>query len=73
MMYVDSVNCMTCERRHLYFSRYIEKYGHNYDGCGLTYELGIHLFQDRLIYMNNPFKYGFNNYKGEVHKIWAEG
>ena len=64
-MYVDGVNCMNCERRHPDFSRDTEQYVHKLIGCGLIYELGMHLFQGRLIWMNGPFKNGANNDKGD--------
>ena len=43
------------------FSRDTEQYDHKFNGCGITYEIGAHLFQDSLIWMNGPFKDGANN------------
>ena len=62
-MYVDGVNSMICELHHPYFSWDTEQYYHNYNGCGLTYNVGMKLFQDRLICMNGPFKARSNNDK----------
>ena len=55
---VDGVHFMTFERRHPDFSRDTEKYDNKSNGCGLTYEIGTHIYQDRIIWMNEPFKYG---------------
>ena len=63
VMYVDGVNSMICELHHPDFSRDTDQYYHNYNGCGLTYNLEMNLFQDRLICMNVPFKSRSNNYK----------
>ena len=63
-MCLEVMNCITFECRNPEFSRDKELYYHKSNGCGLTYELGTHLFQDRIICMNSPFKYGANNDKG---------
>ena len=64
MMYVDGVDSITCERFHPEFSRDTKQYDNKPNECGITYELGTHLFQDSLILMNGPFKYGANNVRG---------
>ena len=64
MIYVDGLNCMTCEPRHPDFSRDIEKYDHKYNVFGLTYEIRMHLFWYRLIWINGPFKFGGNSDRG---------
>ena len=65
---MDGVNCMTCEHRHPEFCMDTERYDHKSNSCGLTYVLGAHIFQYRLIWMNGPFKAGANNYKGNFVK-----
>ena len=56
---------MTGEHCQPDFSRDTEQYNNELNGCILTYELGTHLFQYRLIWMNCPFKYGANNDRGD--------
>ena len=61
---MDGVNCMTFERCHPDFYRDTEKYDHKLNGCGLNYDIGMHLFQDGLIWINGPYKSGDNNDRG---------
>ena len=68
MMYVDGVDCITCERFHPEFYRDTKQYDNKSNGCGITYELGTHHFQDRIIWTNGPFKYGANDDKGNFLK-----
>ena len=65
MIYVEGVDCITCERFHPEFSRDTKQYDNKPNECGITYELGTHIFQDSVIWMNGPLKYGGNNYKGD--------
>ena len=62
---MDGVNCMTFERCHPDFYRDTEKYDHKLNGCGLNYDIGMHLFQDGLIWINGPYKSGANNDRGD--------
>ena len=65
---MESVSCMTRGRCQLEFYRDTERYDQKYNGCGITYKIGTHLFDDRLIWMNRPFKDGANNDKGNFVK-----
>ena len=66
--YVDGAIFMTCERFHPEFYRDTKRYDQKSNGCGITYDIGDHIFQDRLIWTNGPFKAGSNNEKGNFAK-----
>ena len=54
VMCVDGVNCMICERHHPEFSRDTEQHDHKYNGCGLTYNLGMNILGKAHMY-ERPF------------------
>jgi hypothetical protein len=49
---VDGVHCRTYEARK---KPTASIYSHKYQGPALSYELGISVFEDRLVWINGPF------------------
>lgn len=61
VMTVDGTHCWIQEPEHPTWSRDQSYYSHKYNKAGIGYELGIHLWQSRLIWMNGPHKAGKND------------
>lgn len=61
IMTVDGVHCATYEPNHPVFSMDPKYYSHKKKRAGLCYELGIHLYESKLIWMNGPFPSGRND------------
>lgn len=61
LMTVDGVHCATNEPIHADFSKDKAYFSHKKKRAGLCYELGIDLYESKLIWMNGPFKAGRND------------
>jgi hypothetical protein len=59
---VDGVHCHVNEPRHPTLSKNPKYYSHKSGQAGVDYELGISVFENRLVWMNGP-------YKASVHDI----
>ena len=55
---VDGVHCWIEEPEHPTWSRDTTFFSHKYNKAGIGYELGLHLWESRLIWMNGPHKAG---------------
>jgi len=64
VMSVDGTNCAINEPTHPTFSQDKTYFSHKHKRSGLTYELGIHLYESKLIWMKGPIPAGQNNDKG---------
>ena len=53
---VDGTNCLINEPIHPELSMDPDYYSHKHHDAGFSYELGISLYESRLIWMNGPFK-----------------
>jgi hypothetical protein len=58
---VDGTHCWVQEPQHPSWSQDREYYSHKYNKAGLNYELGISLWQSRLVWMKGPTKAGAND------------
>jgi hypothetical protein len=61
VMTVDGTHCWIQEPGHPTWSRDTTFFSHKYNKAGIGYELGIHLWESRLIWMNGPHKAGKND------------
>jgi len=61
IMTVDGTHSKTNEPIHPVFSQDKEYFSHKHKTSGLSYELGIHLFESKLIWMNGPIRAGSND------------
>jgi hypothetical protein len=55
---VDGVHCKVFEPKHPTLSKNKEYYSHKFNSSAVDYELGISVFDHRLVWMNGPFKAG---------------
>lgn len=55
---VDGVHCRINEPKHPVYSKNKEYYSHKFNSAGLSYEIGIEIFRDRVAWINGPFKAG---------------
>lgn len=60
---VDGTHCWIQEPKHPTWSMDPEYYSHKYGKAGLCYELGISLWEGRLVWLNGPFPAGFSDRK----------
>jgi hypothetical protein len=51
---VDGVHCKIHEPKHPYYSKNPEFYSHKFNQAGLTYELGIHVYENKLVWLKGP-------------------
>jgi hypothetical protein len=58
---VDGTHCWIQEPQHPTWSQDRKYYSHKYNKAGLNYELGISLWQSRLVWMKGPTKAGGND------------
>jgi hypothetical protein len=58
---VDGTHCWIQEPQHPTWSQDRKFYSHKYNKAGLNYELGISLWQSRLVWMKGPTKAGGND------------
>ena len=58
MLSVDGVHCRIQEPKHPTESKDSTYYSHKFRQSGLDYELGIAAFENKLVWMNGPFKAG---------------
>ena len=68
IMTVDGINCEITEPTTREVTKDPKMYDHKHNHSGLTYELGVDLFQSRLIWMNGPFMAGESNDAGRFAK-----
>ena len=61
IMSVDGTHCLINEPIHPELSMDTKYYSHKKQRAGFVYELGMSLFESRLIWMNGPFKSGQND------------
>ena len=64
IMTVDGVHCHIREPSHPVYSQDRSFYSFKKNAAGLCYELGIDLYESKLIWMNGPFPAGIQNDKG---------
>jgi hypothetical protein len=55
---VDGVHCRINEPKHPTMSKNPAYYSHKFESAGLNYELGISVFENKLVWMKGPFKAG---------------
>jgi hypothetical protein len=60
---VDGTHCWIQEPQHPTWSMDSDFFSHKYGKAGLNYELGISIFESRLVWMNGPFPAGSNDLK----------
>jgi len=53
---VDGVHCRFHEVKHPTLSKDPAMFSHKYNGPGLAYELALHVYENRLVWMNGPKK-----------------
>jgi hypothetical protein len=58
---VDGTHCWIREPQHPTWSQDPEYYSHKYNKAGLNYKLAMSISQNRLVWMNGPFKAGMND------------
>jgi hypothetical protein len=58
---VDGTHCWIREPQHPTWSQDPEWYSHKYNKAGVNYELGISISENRLVWMNGPYKAGSND------------
>jgi hypothetical protein len=58
---VDGTHCWIREPQHPTWSQDSEWYSHKFNKAGVNYKLGISISQNRLVWMNGPFKAGQND------------
>lgn len=58
---VDGVHCRCYEPWHPLHSKNPEYYSHKFHQAGLTYELGIAVYESKLVWINGPFPAGQND------------
>ena len=61
IMTVDGTHCAIPELNHTMWSQDIEYYSHKYNRAGINYQLGISIAENKLIWVNSPFKAGKND------------
>jgi len=61
IMTVDGTHCKVNEPSHPECSMDEKCFSHKHKNSGMSYELGIHLFESKLIWMNGPFPAGRND------------
>lgn len=64
IMTVDGINFEINEPSNLPVSKDPHMFDHKHNHAGLTYELGVQLFDSKLIWMKGPFKAGETNDAG---------
>lgn len=55
---VDGVHCCIKEPRHPTLSRDTHYYSHKFHQAAVNYELGISIYDNKLVWMNGPFPAG---------------
>jgi hypothetical protein len=75
---VDGTHCWIREPQHPTWSQDSKWYSHKFNKAGVNYKLGILISQNRLVWMNGPFKAGHNDVtifteKGLKKKLRATG
>jgi hypothetical protein len=75
---VDGTHCWIQEPQHPTWSKDSSWYSHKYNKAGVNYELGLSISENRLVWMNGPFKAGKNDVstftnKGLKQKLQAIG
>ena len=53
---VDGVHCPIWEPTHLTLSKNTKFYSHKFKGPALDYEIGISLYENKVVWVNYPFK-----------------
>jgi len=71
---VDGTHCRINKPKHPTMSKNKSYYSHKFNQAGLNYEIGLSVFESRLVWMNGPFKAGQNDItifrnKGLMDKI----
>ena len=56
LLSVDGVHCRIQEPKHPTQSKDPSYYSHKFNQSGLDYELGIAMYENKLVWMNGPFK-----------------
>lgn len=56
LLSVDGTHCRIQEPKHPTRSKNPESYSHKFHQAGLAYELALSVWDDRLVWMNFPFK-----------------
>ena len=56
LLTVDGVHCRVHEPKHPTQSKDKSYYSHKFEQSGLNYELGMSVFENKLVWMNGPFK-----------------
>jgi hypothetical protein len=75
---VDGTHCWIREPQHPTWSQDPERCSHKFDEAGVNHELWMSMSEDRLVWMNGPFKAGMNDVtifkqKGLKTKVWDSG
>ena len=59
---VDGVHCRTDERRdHPLFPMNRARYSQKYKHAGLTYEIGVAVYEQKIVWVNGPYQAGTND------------
>jgi len=60
---VDGVHCRFDELKHPTLSKDPAMFSHKFNGPGFAYELALHVYDNRLVWMNGPKKAKNDDYK----------
>ena len=63
---LDGVHCRFHEEKHATLGENPENYSHKYHGAGISYELALHLFQPRLVWVQQNTKTSTNDRRNFV-------
>jgi DDE superfamily endonuclease len=63
IMSVDGTHCRIFEPKHPTMSKNPKYYSHKFHQAGLNYEIGVSLFESRVVWVNGPFPAGQNDMK----------
>lgn len=66
IMTIDGIHVWTNEYIHPVWSKDSKQFSHKYNHAGMSYELGISLSKNQVMWMNGPFKAGANDKKGHL-------
>lgn len=58
IMGVDGTDCMTWERQHEVFPIDRQRASHKFKHAALKYEIGVAIYENRIVWVNGPFKGG---------------
>jgi DDE superfamily endonuclease len=57
-MSVDGIHCQIEEPRHETRPKNEKYYSHKFQSAGLCYEIGISVYENRVVHLNGPFRAG---------------